>query len=336
MVDESHATALDGGCGGAMDSDSALLSKPAKPLVSVVVCTWNRCSALDLCLNALSMQTLEPKLFEVVVVDNNSTDDTAGVVSKWAGDSAIEVRYFVESVQGISAARNRGVKEASSDTIVFIDDDSLPYPDHLEQLLQVIDETDADMVAGKIISVVPQDIDTDIPRGYLKRMNVSGLDYGQIRRPLHTLEYAVGANMAIKKSLCEKIGAFNECLGYTGDCKIPGDDTDFCHRARKSGALIVWAPECVVKHMVDPVRLTRKCCRQSSYFYGMGAVIRSAEGRLSPVRRLSFVLNAVSGVILRSIGYVLAWHSSRRFEMELAICRSVGRLVAACSRFRSV
>ena len=164
------------------------------PVLSVIVCTWNRAGILSECLDALRRQTLDPGRFEVIVVDNNSTDGTGDVVRQAADGSPVNIRYVVEEKQGLSVARNRGVEVAKGMWLAFIDDDSVAEPDLVAKLANCFEDTEAELIAGKVICVPPNDIQSDIPRRFLETVKFSELDFGSSRRALQPWEYPVGAN----------------------------------------------------------------------------------------------------------------------------------------------
>jgi len=107
--------------------------------ISVVVCTYNHSFLLKNCVTSLYEQTLAKDKYEIIVVDNNSKDDTAEVVKAFKNDELI--RYIFEEQQGLSHARNRGVSEAYGSYIAFIDDDAKAAPDWLEVAFQILNST---------------------------------------------------------------------------------------------------------------------------------------------------------------------------------------------------
>src|SRR5436190_6621269 len=120
--------------------------------VSVVIGTYNRAHLLKGTLEALASQTVPSSLeWEIVVVDNNSRDTTAQVVTAFSKTIATPVRYVFEPELGISRARNRGIREARGSIIAFTDDDVLPSPDWIADLLAAIDRWNAHGVGGRIL-----------------------------------------------------------------------------------------------------------------------------------------------------------------------------------------
>jgi glycosyltransferase involved in cell wall biosynthesis len=96
-----------------------------EPAISVVICTYNREKFIGEALNCLAKQTLQREQFEIIVVDNRSTDNTAAIVKKFISDHPeLQVRYTMEPNKGLSFARNRGMQEARASIITYIDDDT--------------------------------------------------------------------------------------------------------------------------------------------------------------------------------------------------------------------
>src|SRR5215216_4801701 len=100
-------------------------------MISVIIPTYNRATLLRKALQSIVKQTLSKKEFEVIVIDNNSTDNTAEVVSQYAYNWN-NLKYFHESSAGLHAARHRGLKESAGEILVFADDDIEALPSWLE------------------------------------------------------------------------------------------------------------------------------------------------------------------------------------------------------------
>ena len=120
--------------------------------VSVVIGTYNRAHLLEGTLEALASQEVPGSLeWEIVVVDNNSRDATAQVTTAFSKTTATRVRYVFEPQQGLSHARNRGIREARGAIIAFTDDDVLPASDWIAEIAAAIDRWKADGVGGRIL-----------------------------------------------------------------------------------------------------------------------------------------------------------------------------------------
>ena len=141
------------------ESAVAAIGRPAEAYcsgrhasVSVVIGTYNRAHLLAGTLGALAAQEVPPSLdWEIVVVDNNSTDSTAQAVAAFAPTTTVPVRYVFEPRQGISHARNRGIREAQGSILAFTDDDVLPAPDWISAVASAMERWDAHGVGGRIL-----------------------------------------------------------------------------------------------------------------------------------------------------------------------------------------
>ena len=106
--------------------ESVLRSLP--PMISVVIPTYNRAPELETCLTALAAQTLSPDQFEVLVIDDGSSDSTSSLLETLSSGNPMDLRYFVQPNEGPAAARNAGIEQAKGEWIAFTDDDCIPDP----------------------------------------------------------------------------------------------------------------------------------------------------------------------------------------------------------------
>jgi GT2 family glycosyltransferase len=212
--------------------------------ISVVIATYHRPDFLSGLLDALSLQTLSPKDFEVVVVDNSRIQDVR--VQEICRDkkySAMDIKYCHQPVIGLSNARNMGFTRASGEWIGYIDDDAIPPSTWLEKALDRIQTCRTDIIGGSIhptYSVQPPAWFHDEYAG----SNDKGVREGFTQGKVHLY----GANMFWKRKLLEELGGFSPEFGYIGDKKIFGDETELGSRAMKHGARIWYVPDLFIKH----------------------------------------------------------------------------------------
>src|SRR5205809_539816 len=123
------------------------------PLLSIIVCTYNRQKFIGECLACLSRQTLPAEKWEAIIIDNNSSDNTATIVKNFIDQHPqLPFRYVFESTKGLSYARNRGIAEARSSIITFIDDDAEAVPEFAETILNFMQENPgAAGVGGRVL-----------------------------------------------------------------------------------------------------------------------------------------------------------------------------------------
>jgi glycosyltransferase involved in cell wall biosynthesis len=235
---------------------------------SVIVCTYNRASNLPRCLGALARQRgVENMAWEVLVVDNNSSDDTPAMVERLARELPITIRYAHETQQGLNYARNTGVRESQGSHFSYVDDDIEVSPDWLASLYRSFTANDADAVGGRIhldpTTVLPKWIQDNETKGFLGFQ-----DFGDAPFRMDGMRrYPYGGNMAFHRRVVERIGYFNPLLGRKGEGKkrselFKGAETDYFHRLAASGdARIFYEPDAIVYHQVQPFQLQKKYFR---------------------------------------------------------------------------
>jgi len=229
--------------------------------LSVIICTYNRADLLPDAINSLAQQNLNHADYEVVVVNNNSTDTTDQVCRKFAFENPdINFRYFIELRQGLSIARNRGINESTGELVAFIDDDATADPDYARNILSAFGSySDYDTMGGKVLPVYPENNEPDWMSKYIEGV-VSKVDYGENFSEFYSKKYPVGCNMIFRRSLFSLIGLFNE------DLKFRSDDKYIFLKVREHGKRILYAPDIVVHHVIDKTRLNygfiKKLCIQ--------------------------------------------------------------------------
>jgi len=230
--------------------------------LSVIVCTYNRCRKLERSLRAIASSMACGNLSaEIVVVDNNSRDETEAVVAEFAQSCPVPVRRVVERSQGLSYARNRGIREAKGDIVAFTDDDCVVDPGWANAIAKEFAENPEIMVVGGRVDLyTPEDKPVTI-RPIDERMRYSSTD--------QIYDHIIGANIAFRRGLVERIGWFDPALG--GSRGATADDIDFIYRALRSGAGVIFVPEVKVLH--DHGRRTDEQVRtlQRGYVKGRGA-----------------------------------------------------------------
>ena len=223
-----------------------------KPVISVVICTYNRDKFIGEALNCLAKQDLSADEFEIIVVDNNSTDNTAGIANNFiATHPELNARYVLESNKGLSFARNRGMQESKAPIITYIDDDAEVIPGFLQSIVNFM-QADKTIVGigGKVI---PKYSESHEPEWMSKYLNgfVGRLDYGDDpKRFDDTMKYPAGCNMTYTKNILEKAGGFNNQLTFRSDDKY------IFHQVTKLSSSIYYLPEAMLYHNIDNDRLT--------------------------------------------------------------------------------
>ena len=220
-------------------------------LISVVVCTHNRAGVLAGSLLSLGEQTLDRSDYEVIVVDNNSTDNTPAVVEDFRLRFP-DVRYFLEPQQGLSHARNRGWHEARGEYIGYIDDDSKAPPEWLEVAKEVIDEQAPAAFGGPNYPFY----NSRKPRWFKDEYGTHEL--GPQARALASTEYVYGMNVFFRRAVLETLGGFDPALGMRGKRIAYGEETAVLVRIRAEmpDEVIYYEPRLYVYHLVPARKMT--------------------------------------------------------------------------------
>jgi len=223
-----------------------------EPAISVVICTYNRDKFIGEALNCLAKQTLHREQFEIIVVDNRSTDNTAAIVKKFISDHPeLRVRYIMEPNKGLSFARNRGMQEARASIITYIDDDAEATPGFLESIVNFMNADNTIVgVGGKVI---PKYSESKEPEWMTKYLNgfVGRMDFGNHPKLFDkTMKYPTGCNMTYTKEILDKAGGFNNELTFRSDDKY------IFHRVTAISDKVYYLPDAMLYHNIDNDRLS--------------------------------------------------------------------------------
>jgi glucosyl-dolichyl phosphate glucuronosyltransferase len=226
--------------------------------ISVILCTYNRCQSLQKALESAAALVLpESVKWEVLVVDNNSSDQTQNTVQNLCFRYPGRFRYLFEPQQGKSYALNAGIREARGDVLAFMDDDVTVDPNWLQNLTAGFYNGDWAGAGGRIIAEW-----TCSPPRWLSpsSRHASGPlvafdpspEAGQLNEP------PIGTNMAFRREMFEKYGWFRTDLGPCPGSEMRNEDTEFGARLLSAGERLRYEPSALVYHPVQENRLTKK------------------------------------------------------------------------------
>jgi glucosyl-dolichyl phosphate glucuronosyltransferase len=238
------------------------------PLLSIVICTYNRANYLAKALAGLDRLGSAGMDWDAIVVDNGSRDSTWKVASEWAAVDPARRRVVAEPVQGLSRARNRGWRESSARFVAYLDDDAVPQPGWNTALAEEISLEDGNtgIIGGKIEPI------WEVPRpAWLSDRMVpflSMLDCGETRRAFGKDEGVVGANMAIARAALEQTGGFDEQLGRRGTRLVSNEEAALQHRLTALGWRAIYRPDMIVLHHVPAERVQVGWFRRRFFWQG--------------------------------------------------------------------
>jgi glycosyltransferase involved in cell wall biosynthesis len=242
-----------------------------QPLVSVIIATYNRQALLAQTLDALAGQSWSRDSLQVIVADNGSTDDTRLVVESAQRSSDIrDLEYLLVTERGKSWAVNAALAEARGDILALTDDDVWPDSRWIDRLAAAFDETGADFVAGRV-----RPIWQSSPPNWMSPALYGVLaipDNGDRRLELSAdrddQPVPIGANMAVRRHVVERIGGLRTDLGKLDGTLRTGEDHEFFLRMLHADFRGVYEPSALVHHWVPVERLTRDYFRRWLYQNG--------------------------------------------------------------------
>ena len=282
--------------------------------ITVAICTWNRASLLDQTLARLGeLAVPEAVSWEVLVVDNGSSDATGEVLARYAPPaSPLPLRCAREERRGLSRARNRAVTEARGELIAWTDDDVQVDPDWLAAYAAAARELPhADFFGGPILpwfdGAPPAWVAASLPA---ISSAFALCDLGPSRAPLSAQHLPYGANFAVRAAV-QRRHLFDPALGRIGDELLSGDEHEALRRMLADGHTGTWLPEARVRHFVPRERMTLDYVRR--YYRGIGRTdVRVRGGGKS--RCWSLALSGVKACAKaarcrarRSLGRDCAW-----------------------------
>ncbi|MEW6195438.1 MAG: glycosyltransferase [Bacteroidota bacterium] len=231
--------------------------------VSVVICTYNREKFLPKALASLVEQTIEPDNYEIVIVNNNSTDSTEQISKEFISHHPrLNVKYVVEPKKGLSAARNRGIIESSSDLIAFIDDDAEVEKNYLKTAINFFDEYPAiSAMGGKVIPVYETGAEPKWLSPPLWGL-VTKVDWGNKTRKYPPSKYPAGCSMVFRKNVFDEVGMFNT------DLYLRSDDKYIFRQLEKFSKKFLYYPKLIVRHNIDAYRVTLESVKKISLIVG--------------------------------------------------------------------
>jgi glycosyltransferase involved in cell wall biosynthesis len=308
--------------------------------ISVIICTYNRCRDLSKALASLGLSTLPPMIeWEVLVVDNNSNDETREVAEDFCRQHPGRFRYIFEPHPGKSFALNTGVREAEGDVLAFTDDDVTVEPTWLQNLTACLGDGEWAGAGGRTVLSHPFS-----PPGWLTLAGPDNLGYilaplfDNGSQPRELREPPYGANMAFRKEMFEKYGLFRTDLGPRPGSEIRQEDTEFGRRIMAAGERLRYEPSAVVYHPVPANRVQKSFFLARFFDTGRAILRESAPGPdiLGISRRCFTFLKLVSTQLpIEILHWVLTPSRTHRFHQKCETWKTAGQIVESYRQWRS-
>jgi glucosyl-dolichyl phosphate glucuronosyltransferase len=296
---------------------------------SVIICTFNRAESLSRTLESLLCMAVSPELeWEVLIVDNNSTDSTKSVSDLFQQEFPGRFRYIFEGRQGKSFALNTAIDAAKGEILAFTDDDVTMDAQWLAQIISTMENCDCLGVGGRILPVwnvsKPDWLQMEGPHRLMPA--VVSFDLGNEMCQIHA--GAFGANMAFRRNVFETYGRFRADLGPTIGSEMRGEDTEFCRRLIKAKERLIYAPHAIVFHPVEKRRI-EKAYFQAWYFGRGRASIRESGVPASAIRYFGVPRYLIASLSRKLLRWTFCFQPKQRFYHKLQVYETLGQIVEA-------
>jgi|ERR1051326_3294097 glycosyltransferase involved in cell wall biosynthesis len=247
---------------------------------SVIIATYNRADELPKTLESLAgLKSNGP--WEVIIVDNNSTDNTRDVVLERVDSFPVPLRYIMEKEQGRSAALNAGIRAAQGEILAITDDDVRVDEHWLLNSEQALNRLGCDYLGGKALPIWGGELPEWLPNRGGKHWGVIALlDYGPAPIEFGEHQVPLGVNTVFKRECFERAGLWDNSIGRKAGTLLGQEVREWSQRARAAGLRGYYSPDLVVHHVIPADRLTKKYFRRWFYWHGISRAILYQNKRL--------------------------------------------------------
>ena len=276
-------------------------------MLSVIICTYNRDRYIYNVLKSISDNDFPLTEYEIVLVNNNSNDNTEKECRRFQADcSGVNFRYFVETQQGLSYARNKGITEAYGDVLIYVDDDATVNEEYLRTYADFFDTYEAVAAAGGAIMPV---YETEPPR-WMSRFTcqlMTGYLYcGEAVKKFKSGRFPTGGNVAFRRDVFEQVGVFNPELGRKGNNLMGAEEKDIFDKMTAAGMQFYYLPTAILYHIIPACRLTEDFFNRLSYGVGQSERMRTlAISKTKFAKRIMIELFKWGASVVLWLGYLL-------------------------------
>lgn len=238
-------------------------------MLSIIICTYNRDRYIYNVLRSLAENTLPREEYEIVLVDNNCTDRTREECARFHSDyPEVAFRYAVEGQQGLSHARNRGIREARGEVLVYVDDDATVNREYLRTYADFFHRHPQAWAAGGPILPVYETAEPAWFSRYTKTLITGYLYEGDTSHPFRHGRYPGGGNAAYRREVFYRTGLFNPELGRKGDSLVGAEEKEIFDKMTQAGMSFHYLPTAILYHIIPATKLTPEYFDRLTYSIG--------------------------------------------------------------------
>lgn len=306
------------------------------PTVSVIIPTYNRAKVLEKTLHVFAELDSEGIAWDVIVVDNNSRDETREVVSSFEG--RLPIRYLFEARQGKNWALNQALEHTESELLVFADDDVTPCQHWLQAILASVERWPEHVVfGGRIVPEFPPGTPDFVRQSDFSGYVYGGLDFGPDDRLFPEETTPNGPNCWVRRCVFASGVRYDTSIGPNGHGRISGSELELFTRLRYDGAVPVYVPTATVIHRIEPHQTTFRYLLRRAYASGRGTVRIYGRGdrecqTIFGVPRYYYREAAES--VIRALAYLCAARPQRSFEQLMHASQFLGCIRESATQCR--
>ncbi len=228
--------------------------------ISVIICTYNREKYIYNVLKSLAENDYSHSDYEIVLVDNNCTDNTAAECQRFKQDFPdVNFQYRVETSQGLSYARNNGITHAKGEILVYVDDDALVNKEYLRSYAEFFDaNSEAVAAGGAILPIYEGKVEPKWMSHYTRQLLTAKLFLGDEQRKFPKGKFPGGGNAAYRKSVFHEVGLFNVELGRKGSSLLSAEEKDLFDKMVSRGMSFYYLPTAILYHIIPDQKLQRE------------------------------------------------------------------------------
>lgn len=277
-------------------------------MISVILCTYNRDRYIFNVLQSIAEGDLPHSDYEIVLVDNNSNDNTKAECDRFVENYPdIKFNYCIERQQGLSYARNCGIRQAVGDLLVYVDDDALVNKEYLSTYADFFARNSNAVAAGG--PILPQYDGCEEPEWmshYTRQLVTGKLYLGEQEHEFPHDAFPGGGNAAYRKSVFDAVGLFNVELGRKGNSLIGAEEKDLFDKMTSRGMKFYYLPTAILYHLIPPKKLTKDYFNCLTYSIGVSERYRTLQiGKKKYFVRLAKEAVKWAGTIVLWISFAL-------------------------------
>jgi len=284
-------------------------------MISVIICTYNRDKYIYGVLQSIALNAYPKSKYEIVLVNNNSTDNTEAEVARFAADYPdVKLRNFIEKNQGVAYARNRGTEEAIGNILIFVDDDATVNREYIAGYAAFFEANPNIYAAGG--PIFPDYEDGEEPEWmtyFIRRLLTAYLYFGDKERNFPFNNYPGGGNAAYRREVFDKVGFYDIDLGRTGGMLVAGgEEKDIFRKMSAAGIKFKYLPQCILYHKIPRYKLEKDYFHRVTCGIGASEKIRTLKiSKSCYVKRLFAELIKWGGTLVLWCWYAIQFKPSR-------------------------